>query len=138
MSEATGSANEGTHPRPPWTWGRRLTLGMIGLGAMTIAGVGFVGSYSTVRSLAAEKRFGWFADVFPLGIDAGVVVLPALDLALTAQGLRYPLLRWIAWLLTVATIAFNGAASWPDKLGTAMHATIPLCSSRLAKQCGMQ
>lgn len=55
------------------------------------------------------------------GIDAGVVVLLALDLALTAQGLRYPLLRWIAWLLTVATIAFNGAASWPDKLGTAMQ-----------------
>ncbi|MGW1297934.1 DUF2637 domain-containing protein, partial [Streptomyces sp. NPDC002533] len=31
-----------------------------------------------------------------------------------------------AWLLTAATIAFNGAASWPDPLGTAMHAVIPV------------
>jgi predicted DNA-binding protein (UPF0251 family) len=36
------------------------------------------------------------------------------------------LLRHAAWLLTAATIAFNGAAAWPDPIGTGMHAVIPL------------
>ncbi|MET7458694.1 DUF2637 domain-containing protein, partial [Streptomyces sp. NPDC005574] len=38
----------------------------------------------------------------------------------------FPLLRQTAWLLTVATIAFNGAAAWPDPLGVGMHAVIPI------------
>ncbi|MEU9272260.1 DUF2637 domain-containing protein, partial [Streptomyces sp. NPDC048251] len=38
----------------------------------------------------------------------------------------FPLLRQTAWLLTAATIAFNGAAAWPDPLGTGMHAVIPI------------
>jgi hypothetical protein len=38
----------------------------------------------------------------------------------------FPLLRQTAWLLTFATIAFNGAAAWPDPLGVGMHAVIPI------------
>ncbi len=36
------------------------------------------------------------------------------------------MLRQTAWLLTLATIAFNGAAAWPDPLGVGMHAVIPV------------
>ncbi|MEU7254098.1 DUF2637 domain-containing protein, partial [Streptomyces sp. NPDC045251] len=36
------------------------------------------------------------------------------------------LLRQTAWLLTAATIAFNGAAAWPDPLGVGMHGVIPV------------
>jgi hypothetical protein len=79
-----------------------------------------------VRALAEEKGFGAFAPAFPLAVDLGIVVLLALDLALTSVNLKYPLLRYIAWLLTAATITFNAASSWPDVLGSAMHATIPL------------
>ncbi|CAL9653183.1 hypothetical protein SUDANB105_06700 [Streptomyces sp. enrichment culture] len=50
----------------------------------------------------------------------------ALDLALTWVDLRYPLLRHIAWLLTVATVAFNAFSSYPDILASFMHAAIPL------------
>jgi hypothetical protein len=91
-----------------------------------IAGIGFAGSYSAVRELAVKKGFGTFSYVFPIGIDAGICVLLALDLLLTWIRIPFPLLRQTAWLLTAATIAFNGAAAWPDPLGVGMHAVIPV------------
>lgn len=105
---------------------QRRIVGLVVSGAVGIAGIGFAGSYAAVRSLALGKGFGWFANVFPIGVDAGIVVLLALDLLLTWLRIPFPLLRQTAWFLTAATIAFNGAAAWPDVLGTAMHAVIPV------------
>ncbi|WP_031524009.1 DUF2637 domain-containing protein [Streptomyces sp. NRRL F-5123] len=104
----------------------RILVGVVVTGAVVIAGIGFAGSYAAVRSLALDKGFGWFANVFPIGVDAGIVVLLALDLLLTWLRIPFPLLRQTAWLLTAATIAFNGAAAWPDGLGVGMHAIIPV------------
>nr|WP_260848427.1 DUF2637 domain-containing protein [Streptomyces sp. SLBN-118] len=99
---------------------------MVVTGAVIIAGIGFAGSYAAVRELAFQKGFGNFSYVFPIGIDAGICVLLALDLLLTWIRIPFPLLRQTAWLLTTATIAFNGAAAWPDPLGVGMHAVIPV------------
>jgi len=104
----------------------RVLIGVVVSGAVVIAGIGFAGSYAAVRELALKKGFGNFAYVFPVGIDAGICVLLALDLLLTWIRIPFPLLRQTAWLLTVATIAFNGAAAWPDPLGVGMHAVIPI------------
>ncbi|WP_225900766.1 DUF2637 domain-containing protein [Streptomyces sp. RLB3-17] len=104
----------------------RVLIGVVVAGALVIAGIGFAGSYAAVRELALKKGFGNFAYVFPIGIDAGICVLLALDLLLTWIRIPFPLLRQTAWLLTVATIAFNGAAAWPDPLGVGMHAVIPV------------
>ncbi|MFF7550918.1 DUF2637 domain-containing protein [Streptomyces canus] len=104
---------------------RRLSIAVTA-GAVVIAGIGFAGSYAAVRELAVKKGFGTFAYAFPVGIDAGIVVLLALDLLLTWIRIPFPLLRQTAWLLTIATIAFNGAAAWPDPLGVGMHAVIPI------------
>ncbi|WP_343245031.1 DUF2637 domain-containing protein [Streptomyces sp. SID14478] len=104
----------------------RVLVGVVVAGAVVIAGIGFAGSYQAVRELALEKGFGNFSYVFPIGIDAGICVLLALDLLLTWIRIPFPLLRQTAWLLTAATIAFNGAAAWPDPLGTGMHAVIPI------------
>ncbi|MFF0572180.1 DUF2637 domain-containing protein [Streptomyces sp. NPDC004041] len=104
----------------------RILIGVVVAGAVVIAAIGFAGSYAAVRELAQEKGFGTFSLVFPIGIDAGICVLLALDLLLTWMRIPFPMLRQTAWLLTAATIAFNGAASWPDPLGTAMHAVIPV------------
>ncbi|MBT2392756.1 DUF2637 domain-containing protein [Streptomyces sp. ISL-1] len=104
----------------------RILIGVVVLGAVIIAAIGFAGSYAAVRELAVQKGFGDFSLVFPIGIDAGICVLLALDLLLTWMRIPFPLLRQTAWLLTVATIAFNGAASWPDPLGVGMHAVIPV------------
>ena len=109
-----------------WTRGRKALFGAIGFGSIAIAAAGFTGSYTAVQALAEEKGFGSFAPVFPLAVDLGIAVLLSLDLALTWVDLKWPLLRYIAWLLTAATITFNAASSWPDVLGSAMHATIPL------------
>ncbi|MEU0001960.1 DUF2637 domain-containing protein [Streptomyces microflavus] len=113
-------------PRPDLTTAQRRLVYAVGAGAVAIAAIGFVGSYAAVRDLAETKGFGSFASAFPIGIDVGIVVLLALDLLLAWLRMPYPLLRHTAWLLTAATIAFNGAASWPDPLGTAMHAVIPV------------
>jgi hypothetical protein len=104
----------------------RILVGVVITGAVVIAGIGFAGSYAAVRALAESKGFGEFALVFPIGIDAGICVLLALDLLLTWIRIPFPLLRQAAWVLTAATIAFNGAAAWPDPLGVGMHAVIPL------------
>ncbi|QKV93400.1 DUF2637 domain-containing protein [Streptomyces sp. NA02950] len=104
----------------------RILIGVVVAGAVVIAAIGFAGSYAAVRDLAHDKGFGAFANVFPIGIDAGIVVLLALDLLLTWIRIPFPLLRQTAWLLTAATIAFNGAAAWPDPLGVGMHAVIPV------------
>nr|BFD83406.1 DUF2637 domain-containing protein [Streptomyces sp. Xyl84] len=104
----------------------RVLIGVVVTGAVIIAGIGFAGSYAAVRELAIKKGFGDFSYVFPIGIDAGICVLLALDLLLTWIRIPFPLLRQTAWLLTAATIAFNGAAAWPDPLGVGMHAVIPV------------
>ncbi|MEU9554889.1 DUF2637 domain-containing protein [Streptomyces fumanus] len=104
----------------------RVLIGVVVFGAVIIAGIGFAGSYAAVRELALQKGFGDFSYVFPIGIDAGICVLLALDLLLTWIRIPFPLLRQTAWLLTAATIAFNGAAAWPDPLGVGMHAVIPV------------
>jgi hypothetical protein len=104
----------------------RILIGVVVSGALIIAGIGFAGSYAAVRELAIKKGFGNFSYVFPIGIDAGICVLLALDLLLTWIRIPFPLLRQTAWLLTAATIAFNGAAAWPDPLGVGMHAVIPV------------
>ncbi|WP_328873041.1 DUF2637 domain-containing protein [Streptomyces sp. NBC_00287] len=104
----------------------RVLIGVVVFGAVIIAGIGFAGSYAAVRELALKKGFGNFSYVFPIGIDAGICVLLALDLLLTWIRIPFPLLRQTAWLLTAATIAFNGAAAWPDPLGVGMHSVIPV------------
>ncbi|MCQ8833798.1 DUF2637 domain-containing protein [Streptomyces samsunensis] len=111
---------------PQLTQTHRVLIGVVVFGALVIAGIGFAGSYAAVRELAIKKGFGNFSSVFPIGIDAGICVLLALDLLLTWIRIPFPLLRQTAWLLTAATIAFNGAASWGDPLGVAMHAVIPV------------
>ncbi|MGA5219886.1 DUF2637 domain-containing protein [Streptomyces cinereoruber] len=104
----------------------RVLIGLVIAGALIIAGIGFAGSYAAVRELAVHKGFGTFSYFFPIGIDAGICVLLALDLLLTWLRIPFPLLRQTAWVLTAATIAFNGAAAWPDPLGVGMHAVIPV------------
>ncbi|MFJ8883628.1 DUF2637 domain-containing protein [Streptomyces sp. NPDC102402] len=112
--------------RPTLTRLQRGLIYTIGALVLVLAAIGFTGSYAAVRGLAKEQGFGQFALVFPVGIDAGIIVLLALDLLLAWLRIPMPLLRHTAWLLTAATIAFNAATAWPDPLGTGMHAVIPI------------
>ncbi|WP_240364085.1 DUF2637 domain-containing protein [Streptomyces sp. S1D4-20] len=103
-----------------------MLIAVVVVGALLVASIAFVGSYTAVHHLAKAKGFGTFSIVFPIGIDCGILVVLALDVLLTWLRCPFPLLRYTAWLLTGATIAFNAALLWPDPLGTAMHATLPV------------
>ncbi|MEU5097618.1 DUF2637 domain-containing protein [Streptomyces sp. NPDC020996] len=100
------------------------------VGGAILAGIGFTGSYKTLRDLAFDRGFGDFSYAFPIGLDAGIVVLYALDLVMVRRNTPWPMLRTVAHLLTVATIVFNAAAApgpmTADPVGTGMHAVIPL------------
>ncbi|MFB6984419.1 DUF2637 domain-containing protein [Streptomyces sp. NPDC056304] len=122
----TSPVSDSGTDRPALNKAQRVVIGVVTGGTVVIAGIGFAGSYAAVRDLAVRKGFGAFAHVFPLGVDAGIVVLLALDLLLTWLRMPFPMLRHTAWLLTGATIAFNGAAAWPDPLGVGMHSVIPI------------
>ncbi|PJN05317.1 hypothetical protein CG723_45495, partial [Streptomyces sp. CB01635] len=94
MAGECGRARRGDAVAPPQlTRTHRILIGVVVAGAVVIAGIGFAGSYAAVRSLALQKGFGNFSYVFPIGIDAGICVLLALDLLLTWIRIPFPLLR---------------------------------------------
>lgn len=108
------------------TRAQKILTGIVVGAVLVIATLGFIGSYAAVTKLAVEKGFGSFAQAFPIAIDAGILAFLALDLLLTWRRIPYPLLRYAAWGLTGATIAFNAATAWPDPLGVGMHSVIPI------------
>ncbi|MEV6332276.1 DUF2637 domain-containing protein [Streptomyces sp. NPDC051909] len=117
----------------PKRWSARAMRWVIGASAVcaaVVAGIGFVGSYDGLRSLALRHGFGDFAYAFPVGIDAGIVAMYGLDLVLVWRRMPKPLLRLIAHMLTAATIVFNAASGTKpveaDPLGAAMHGVLPV------------
>ncbi|MGW2545287.1 DUF2637 domain-containing protein [Kitasatospora sp. NPDC001574] len=101
------------------------------VGAVIVAGVGFTGSYRALVTLAETSGLGWFSHAFPIGIDAAIVVLLALDLHLIRKGTPWPLLRLAAHGMTAATIWFNAASGgggrvWEHPTAAAAHAVIPI------------
>ncbi|MFF3067161.1 DUF2637 domain-containing protein [Kitasatospora sp. NPDC057936] len=99
------------------------------VGGSVLAGIGFSGSYAALRDLGFRHGFGDFSYAFPVGVDAGIVALLAMDLHLIRKGTPWPMLRLLAHGFTAATIYFNAASAGPllkDPTGTAMHAVIPV------------
>jgi len=131
-AETTATTTPGPDTRPgpktlkPLTTTQKWLTATVLTGVLTTATLGFIGSYTAVTALATAKGFGWFAHAFPAAIDSSIIALLALDILLTWRRMPYPLLRPTAWFLTAATIAFNAAAAWPDKLGAGMHGVIPV------------
>jgi hypothetical protein len=107
----------------------RLLLCVAVAGGLVVAGIGFAGSYSALRQLAASKGFGGFAPWFPIGVDAGIIVALAADLYLLRRGVSWPWLRPVAHGLTLATVWFNANAGelspLADPVAAAMHAVMP-------------
>ncbi|MFJ3141425.1 DUF2637 domain-containing protein [Streptomyces halstedii] len=126
---APPAAVSGTPPRTVGNTLRALT-GLAIVGGTVLASIGFTGSYSGLVTLGQQHHFGWFAHVFPVGIDAGIVVLLALDLHMIRKGTPWPVVRLVAHVLTILTIAFNAAAApgpvRSDLVGAAMHGVLPV------------
>ncbi|MFE4309216.1 DUF2637 domain-containing protein [Streptomyces sp. NPDC056891] len=117
----------------------RVLTGTTVVGGLIVGSIGFVGSYGSLKELGVQKGFGDFSYAFPIGVDAGIIVLLGFDLILTRKHIPFPLLRHVAWMLTAATIWFNAHAGVPDPtpqrpapklmddpLSAAMHALLPV------------
>ncbi|MER7843232.1 DUF2637 domain-containing protein [Kitasatospora sp. NPDC096077] len=110
----------------------KLLLGLTVLAAVggsVLALIGFSGSYNALKELGFRHSFGDFSYAFPVGVDAGIVALLAMDLHLIRKGTPWPMLRLLAHGFTAATIYFNAASAGPlmkNPTGTAMHAVIPI------------
>ncbi|WP_432034471.1 DUF2637 domain-containing protein [Streptomyces antibioticus] len=100
------------------------------IGAGILAVVGFAGSYSALQALGEARHWGWFSYAFPIGLDAGIVALYALDLHLARRGTPWPVLRFLAHTFTLATVWFNASAGdkpiSADLVGAGMHAVTPV------------
>ncbi|WP_225629372.1 DUF2637 domain-containing protein [Streptomyces werraensis] len=100
------------------------------VGGAVLAGIGFAGSYKALQGLAEAKGFGQFSHVFPIGLDAGILVLLAMDLLLIRRRTPWPILRLTAHTFTVGTVVFNASSGdkpiGEDLVGAGMHAVIPL------------
>ncbi|MGW6145896.1 DUF2637 domain-containing protein, partial [Streptomyces sp. NPDC055140] len=112
----------------------RLLTAAIIIGAAIVGGIGFAGSYDSLKKLAELKGFGEFSYFLPVGVDAGIVALLSLDLWLTRMRIPMPLMRRAAWILTASTIYFNANAGvpqptmvnpypslWDDPVAVGMH-----------------
>ena len=110
-------------------------MGLVGgvgvVGSLLVGVIGFAASYTTLERLAAT-RLAFSPDLaawFPIGIDASILALLALDLYMIRARAPWPVLRLAAHGMTAATVWFNAAEAGPllaDPVRTAGHAVMPL------------
>ncbi len=94
------------------------------VGALALAGGGFVNSFSAVRD-AVEPSFGELAWTIPVLIDVGIAVFSGIDLLFTRLDMRLPWLRLVPWALIGATIWLN-VADEQTSIGVVAHAAPPV------------
>ncbi|MEV5864821.1 DUF2637 domain-containing protein [Streptomyces sp. NPDC052071] len=83
--------------------------------------------------------FGRLSGWFPIGIDASIVALLAMDLVMVRRRTPWPVLRFAAHAMTLATVLFNAADGiktakdvsawdglWNDPLRAISHAVMPV------------
>lgn len=141
---ATGHPDPATEATPEATVGARvvgwLLLAVAVLGMPTVGVIGFAASYSTLQRFAGAHGFSAdLAPWFPIGIDASIVALLALDLVMVRRGSPWPVLRFAAHAMTLATVVFNAADGlttgpgqsiwtglWADPLRALSHGVMPV------------
>ncbi|MCP2337934.1 DUF2637 domain-containing protein [Actinomadura rupiterrae] len=92
---------------------------------VTLATLGGIGSFTTVRTMA-EPWFGDRAWSVPIGMDVGILVLLAWDLLMEYLGMPWRMLRWVAWSYIASTVAINVLAANGNVAGSLMHAAMPV------------
>ncbi|MFD3923904.1 DUF2637 domain-containing protein [Streptomyces sp. NPDC058595] len=145
---STAPAADGAAPAnpadPPAGRGARtvgwLLLLVAGLGMPLVGVIGFAASYSTLERFAAGHGFSpTLAPWFPVGIDASIVALLALDLVMVRRKKPWPLLRFAAHAMTLVTVLLNasdgltkgpGESVWAgllaDPLWALSHGVMPI------------
>ncbi|MFJ2203315.1 DUF2637 domain-containing protein [Streptomyces violaceusniger] len=135
-AEGVAPANVATPPAARERTGasarvRRVLAVVALLGMIPVTAIGFAASYSTLAKLAERNGFSPdLAPWIPVGIDGAIVAFLALDLYLTARRIPWPVLRFAAHGMTLATIIFNASESGRgfsnDPVRAAWHGVMPL------------
>ncbi|NUW04319.1 DUF2637 domain-containing protein [Streptomyces sp. CAI 127] len=121
---ATGHPAPATEATPQAPLGARtvgwLLLAVAVIGMPLVGIIGFAASYSTLERFALTHGFSaTLAAWFPIGIDASIVALLAMDLVMVRRRTPWPVLRLSAHAMTLATVLFNAAdglsKEGPDK-----------------------
>ncbi|MFD3820292.1 DUF2637 domain-containing protein [Streptomyces rubiginosohelvolus] len=121
---ATGHPAPATEATPQTALGARavgwLLLAVAVIGMPLVGVIGFAASYSTLERFALTHGFSaTLAAWFPIGIDASIVALLAMDLVMVRRRTPWPVLRLSAHAMTLATVLFNAAdglsKEGPDK-----------------------
>ncbi|MEJ1202888.1 MULTISPECIES: DUF2637 domain-containing protein [unclassified Streptomyces] len=115
-------------------WPGRLLAGVIALGMLVVAAVGFASSYDTLRQAAEAKGFSHALSYWvPIGIDGAILAFLALDLYLTHRRIPKPLLRFAAHAMTLATVVLNatsggkgGVSLSEDPVRALWHGLMPI------------
>ncbi|MFF0408680.1 DUF2637 domain-containing protein [[Kitasatospora] papulosa] len=140
---ATGHPAPATMATPQAGRGARmvgwLLLAVAAIGMPLVGVIGFAASYSTLKEFAADNGFGRLSGWFPIGIDASIVALLAMDLVMVRRRTPWPVLRFAAHAMTLATVLFNAADGintakgvsawdglWNDPLRAISHAVMPV------------
>ncbi|MFI6006805.1 DUF2637 domain-containing protein [Streptomyces sp. NPDC051366] len=140
VAPATGQADPAAMATPeatePGRWVSWLLMGVALVGMPLVGVIGFAASYSTLERFALGHGFSEaLAPWFPIGIDASIIALLAADLVMVRRRTPWPLLRFAAHAMTLATVLFNAADGiqgdvWAglaaDPLRALSHAVMPV------------
>ncbi|MFJ8195209.1 DUF2637 domain-containing protein [Streptomyces sp. NPDC096094] len=89
----------------------RLLAGVVALGILVVAGVGFAASYDTLRQAAEDEGFSHALSYWvPIAVDGAIVAFLGLDLYFSRRGIPKPLLRFAAHGATLATVVLNATS----------------------------
>ncbi|MFE3866126.1 DUF2637 domain-containing protein [Streptomyces goshikiensis] len=101
-------------------------------GGLLVGGIGFAGSYETLRAAAIGWHFSpGIADWFPIAVDGAIVAFLVMDLVLIKRNTPWPFLRLAGHGMTAVTIVLNGRAHGGDILSTETlaHGVMPFLFS---------
>jgi hypothetical protein len=101
------------------------------IGGLVIGVIGFAMSYNTLEATALHQ-WGFshrMAQLFPIGVDSSIIAFLAMDLYLLRKGIPWPALRFMAHVMTGATIWFNASSQGSftaDPVRSASHGIMPM------------
>jgi hypothetical protein len=125
------TARQGQDETAPWNsrtarravfWSAVAILSLLSAGLAVLGGIG---SFATVRNLAAPWFGASSAWIAPVGIDIGILALLGWDLLAELLAMPWPVLRWTAWAFIGGTVYLNVAAAHGNPVGSVMHAAMP-------------
>jgi hypothetical protein len=106
------------------SWIQIVAIVIVGAVIAALAVYGAEASYLSLRTLAITYNLP-SPRIAPIGIDGGLLGFVAFDIVLTWIGKPLWLIRWMARLLSLATIVLNALAGWPQPIAVGLHTFAP-------------